>query len=111
MRERLVWATQRNGLLELAPRLPPGRYAVVVRAGAQGTDSGPSLAIQLGTDPPGRVALESAAPPVWRERDYATQLSWSGGRLPIRLELGQVSRQDPARLAYVDTIEIRRLPP
>src|SRR6185436_3265258 len=26
-RERLVWASQRNGALELAPHLPPGRYA------------------------------------------------------------------------------------
>ncbi|HEY7140763.1 MAG TPA: hypothetical protein VIE44_11725 [Methylomirabilota bacterium] len=111
MRERLAWATQRNAVLELAPRLPPGRYAVVIRAGAQGTDTGPSLAIQLGTDAPRRVPLESAAPPVWREREYASEIRWSGGRLPIRLELGQVSRQDPVRLAYVDAIEIRRLFP
>jgi hypothetical protein len=110
-RERLVWATQRNGILELAPRLRPGRYGVVVRAGAQGADSGPSLAIQLGMDPPRRVDLESAAPPVWREREYALEIQWSGGRLPIRLELQQVSRQDPVRLAYIDTVEIRRLPP
>jgi hypothetical protein len=111
LRERLVWATQRNGVLELAPRLRPGRYRIIVRAGAQGRDSGPSLVLQLGTDPPQRVGLESAAPPGWREREYAFDVHWSGGRLPIRLELGQVSRQDPPRLAYVDAVEIQRLPP
>jgi hypothetical protein len=79
--------------------------------GAQGIDSGPSLALQLATDPPQRVDLESAAPPGWRERDYAFDVRWPGGRLPIRLELGQVSRQAPVRLAYVDTVEIQRLPP
>jgi hypothetical protein len=109
--ERLVWATQRNGVLELAPRLRPGRYGIIVRAGAQATDSGPSLAIQAGADPPQRVSLESATPPVWREREYAIEVRWPGGRLPIRLELGQVSRQDPVRLAYVDAVEIRRLTP
>jgi hypothetical protein len=69
------------------------------------------LVIQAGADPPQHVVLESAVPPVWREREYPVEIQWSGGRLPIRLELGQVSRQDPVRLAYVDTIEIRRLPP
>ena len=110
-RERLVWATQRNGVLEMAPRLRPGRYGIVVRAGAQAVDSGPALLIEAGAAPPQHVVLESAVPPVWREREYAVEIQWSGGRLPIRLELGQVSRQDPVRLAYVDTIEIRRLPP
>ena len=57
------------------------------------------------------VVLERAEPPVWREGAYPVEIRWAGGRLPIRLELGQVSRQDPVRLAYVDTIEIRRLPP
>jgi hypothetical protein len=109
--ERLVWAAQRNGTLELEPRLRPGRYRVVVRAGAQGSDAGPSLTIRLATDPPQRVDLESAAPPVWREREYALDVRWSGGRLPIRLELGAVSRQEPLRLAYIDSVEIRRLPP
>jgi hypothetical protein len=56
------------------------------------------------------VGLESAAPPVWREREYAFEVQWSGGRLPIRLALGQISRQDPVRLAYVDAIEIQPLP-
>jgi hypothetical protein len=110
-RERLVWASQRDGVLELAPRLGPGHYRVVVRAGAQAADSGPALVIQAGTDPPQHVVLESAVPPVWREAEYPVEIQWPGGRLPIRLQLGQVSRQDPVRLAYVDTIEIRRLPP
>jgi hypothetical protein len=110
-RERLVWASQRNGVLDLAPRLRPGRYGIIVRAGAQGTDSGPTLAIQAGAESPQRVSLESAMPPVWREREYAIEICWLGGRLPIRLELGQVSRENPVRLAYVDAVEIRRLPP
>jgi hypothetical protein len=108
-REGLVWATQRSGALELAPRLRPGRYRVTVRVGSQGVDSGPSLMLQLGTDPPQRVGLEGALPPAWREQEYGGEVHWSGGRLPIRLELGQVSRQDPLRLAYVDTVEIQRL--
>jgi hypothetical protein len=61
--------------------------------------------------PPQRVSLESAAPPRWREQEYVFDVRWPGGRLPIRLELGHVSRQEPVRLAYVDTIEIQRLPP
>ena len=110
-RERLVWATQRNGTLELSPRLHPGHYRIAVRAGAQGVDSGPTLVLYLGTDPPHRVSLESSAPPDWREQEYAFDVHWPGGRLPIRLELGDVSRQEPARLAYVDAVEIQRLSP
>jgi hypothetical protein len=110
-RERLVWATRSEGVLELAPRLGPGHYRVTVRAGAQGADLGPSLALRLGTDPPQRVGLESAAPPRWREREYVFDVRWPGGRLPIRLEFGGVSRREPVRLAYVDTVEIRRLLP
>ena len=56
-------------------------------------------------------ALESAMPPVWREHDYQAEVDWRGGRLPIRVELGRISRQNPARFAYVDAIEIRRLAP
>jgi hypothetical protein len=108
--ERLVWAAQRNGVLELAPRLPPGRYGIIVRAGAQAADGGPALSIQAGTDAPEPVSLESATPPLWREREYSIEVSWAGGRLPIRLELGPISQQDPVRLAYVDRVEVRRLP-
>jgi hypothetical protein len=57
------------------------------------------------------VVLEAASPPAWREADHAVEIEWPGGRLPIRLELGQVSRRDPVRLAYIDAIEIRRLSP
>jgi hypothetical protein len=111
VRERLVWATQSDGVLELAPRLGPGHYRVAVRVGAQAVDSGPWLALRLGTDPPRRLGLETAAPPAWREREYAADVRWPGGRFPIRLELGQISRQEPPRLAYVDAVEIERLPP
>jgi hypothetical protein len=79
--------------------------------GAQGIDAGPSLTLQLAADPPRRVDLESVAPPGWREQEYALDVRWAGGRLPIRLELGQVSREEPVRLGYVDAVEIQRLPP
>jgi hypothetical protein len=108
-RERLVWAAQRNGALELAPHLPRGRYAIVVRAGAQAMDGAPSLVVRLSAEPVLDVPLESATPPVWREQDYRTEIEWRGGRLPIRLELGRISRRNPARFAYIDAIEIRRL--
>jgi hypothetical protein len=111
IRERLVWATQSDGVLELAPRLGPGRYRVTVRVGAQGIDAGPLLLLQLATDPPQRVGLETAVPPRWREGTYAVDVRWPGGRLPIRLELEHISRQEPLRLAYVDAVEIERLPP
>jgi hypothetical protein len=110
-RERLVWATQRNGVLELSPRVPAGRYRVAVVAGAQARDGAPTLAIQVGAGSPQSMTLESAAPPVWRERAYEVEVDWPGGRLPIRLELGQISRQNPERLAYVNAIEVRRLGP
>ncbi len=108
-----AWSGRHSGMgcwrwLRACARVATG---IVVRAGAQAVDSGPALLIEAGAAPPQHVVLESAVPPVWREREYAVEIQWSGGRLPIRLELGQVSRQDPVRLAYVDTIEIRRLPP
>ncbi len=110
-RERLVWATQRNGVLELGPRVPAGRYRVAVVAGAQAQAGAPTLAIQVGAGSPQSMALESAAPPVWRERAYEVEVDWPGGRLPIRLELSQISRQNPERFAYVNAIEVRRLGP
>jgi hypothetical protein len=111
IRERLVWATQRDSVLELAPRLPPGRYGIVVRAGAQATDGAPALLVRLGAAPSLDVPLESAPPPTWREHDYVAEVTWGGGRLPIRVELDRISRLKPVRLAYVDAIEIRRLAP
>ena len=108
-RERVVWAGQRSGALELAPRLGPGHYRVVVVAGAQATDGRPSLTVRLGTEPPHEASLESALPPRWRERGYDFDVRWPGGRLPIRLELGALSRRDPTQLAYLDHIDIQRL--
>jgi hypothetical protein len=111
IQERLVWAAQRKGVLELAPHLLPGRYAVVVRAGAQATDGAPSLVVRLGADAALDVALESATPPVWREQEYRAEIDWRGGRLTIRLELGRISRQNPVRFAYIGAIDCRRLGP
>jgi hypothetical protein len=110
-RERLVWAGQRNGVLDLAPRLGPGHYRVAVVAGAQGADGRPSLSVRLGAEPPLEVALDSAPPPRWRERAYTFDVRWPGGRLPIRLELGALSRRDPIQLAYLDRIDIQRIEP
>ena len=85
-RERLVWATQGEGVLELAPRLGPGHYRVAVRAGAQGADFGPSLALQLGTDSP------AARGP--RERG-ATPLA--GARIRVRRPVAGRPAPDPSR--------------
>ena len=100
--------SSRSGSLRATP---PGRYAVVVRAGAQATDGAASLVVRLGAERALDVPLESAMPPVWREHDYRAEGDWRGGRLPIRVELGRISRQNPARFAYGDAIVIRRLAP
>jgi hypothetical protein len=110
-RERLVWAGHRDGVLELAPRLGPGHYRIAVVAGAQSAEGRPSLSVRLGTDAAHEVTLDSAPPPRWRERAYTFDVRWSGGRLPVRLELGALSRRDPIQLAYLDRIEIQRVDP
>ena len=110
-RERLVWAGQRAGILELAPRLGPGHYRITVVAGAQGAEGRPSLSVRLGADAAQEVTLDSAPPPRWRERAYTFEVRWPGGRLPVRLELGALSRRDPIQLAYLDYIDIQRVGP
>ena len=61
------------------------------------------------------AALESASRARRRRcggsRTTGPRSTGAGGRLPIRLELGRISRQNPERFAYVDAIEIRRLGP
>ncbi len=109
--ERLVWAAQRDSRLEIAPRLPRGRYRLQLRVGSQGAGAVPVLALEVGGASLGRSPLESASPPAWRERDYAAEIRWSGGRLPIRMELIGISPHDPVALAYVDSLRIVRLPP
>jgi hypothetical protein len=108
-RERLVWAAQRSGEVELAPRLPPGRYRVLVSAGAQGAPGSPRLRIGLDGSAGSSVPMDSAVPPAWRERDYVAEVAWAGGRLPIRIELGEVSGATPARLAYVRAVRVTAL--
>jgi hypothetical protein len=110
-RARLVWAGQHEGALKLAPRLWPGHYRILVRAGGQASDGAPALTVQIGADPPQRVTLRVASPPAWREDDYGFEVRWEGGRLPIRLGLTLLSRADPVRLAYLDAVAIRPLPP
>ena len=107
-RERLVWAGQHNGTLELAPHLPPGHYRVVLRAAAQATDGTALVTLWLDSQSAYRVSLPTAAPPSWRESVYGLDVDWGGGRLPIRLDLARVSRQDPVPLVYLDAIEITR---
>jgi hypothetical protein len=108
LRERLVWAAQRPAVLELAPRIPRGDYRLVVRAGAQGEPAGVSLRIRAGDGVDTVLPIDAGAAPVWREREYAADVVWPGGRLPIRLELTGISRTDPQRFAYLDAIEVRR---
>jgi hypothetical protein len=110
-RERLVWAAQRAAVVDLAPRLRAGRYEVRIVGGSQGEPSGPLLSVRLGGAAQPAQPMAGAVPPAWRERDYVFELPWSGGRLPIRIELSEVARDPPSRRAYVRAIEIRRLPP
>jgi hypothetical protein len=107
-RERLVWAAQRPGAVELAPHLDPGRYRVIVSAGAQGAAGGPGLRIWLDGGVGSAVPMDTAMPPVWLERDYVADVAWAGGRLPIRVELAEVSAAPP-RLAYVRAVRITAL--
>jgi hypothetical protein len=104
--ERLVWAAQRPGVIELAPRLRPGDYRIVVSAGAQGAPERPTLGIQLDRGIEVLVPMDAAVAPTWLERDYVAEIAWPGGRLPIRVELAGVSRTTPARLAYVRAIGV-----
>jgi hypothetical protein len=54
--------------------------------------------------------MAAATPPAWHERDYVADIGWPGGRLPIRVELTEVSGAAPVRLAYVRAIRITALP-
>lgn len=104
LHDRLVWAAQRDASLDLAPRLPPGRYRVTVRIGGQGRDGGPGLSLWIGPSLVHRSVVEGAAPPAWREREYRVHVDWGGGRLPLRVEIVNVSREEPVRNAYISVI-------
>jgi hypothetical protein len=108
---KAVWAAQRPAVVTIAPWLPPGRYRLVVRAGAMGPEGGPRLTVWVGDAVVQAVALASTPPPVWRSADYASEMTWSGGRLPVRLELGDVSSRDPIRVAYLEHLRLERLAP
>lgn len=108
-RERLVWAMRRAGAIELAPRLRPGEYRIVVTAGAQGAPQGPTIRLELDGRAMDLVPMAAASPPAWLERDYVADVAWPGGRLPIRVELAEVSATAPARLAYIQRIEVTAL--
>jgi hypothetical protein len=108
-RERLVWAAQGPGAIELAPWLRAGEYRLAVSAGAQGTPEGPTLRIQLNGGARDLVPMDAAVRPAWLERDYVVELAWPGGRLPIRIELAEVSGSAPVRLAYVRAVRITPL--
>jgi len=109
-RERLVWTARRAGAIELAPRLRSGQYRIAVTAGAQGPPEGPTIRLELDGRVTSVVPMATASPPVWLERDYAATIAWAGGRLPIRVEVTHVSAIPPARLAYVDKIEVTAIP-
>jgi hypothetical protein len=108
---KTVWAAQRPAVVAIAPWLPPGRYRLVVRAGATGSDRGPRLTVRMSDAVIQDVALAWTPPPVWRSADYSAEVVWSGGRLPVRLELGDVSPRDPIRLAYLEHLRLERLAP
>jgi hypothetical protein len=108
-RERLVWAARGPGAIELAPSLRPGPYRLAVRAGAQGAPDGPTLRIRLDGGARDAQPMAAAPSPAWLERDYVTEIAWRGGRLPIRVELEEVSGTAPARLAYVRSVRITAL--
>ena len=110
--DRVVWAAQGPSVVTVAPRLPAGRYRLILRAGAQAGDAvPPRLTIHAGEAPPWRVALDAAEPPVWRERDYPLEVRTAGGRVPVRIELAGIASHPPIRLAYLRSLEIIRLGP
>jgi hypothetical protein len=76
-----------------------------------GPDGGPKLTVRVGDAVIHEVTLASAPPPVWRSADYASEVLWSGGRLAVRFELGDVSPRDPIRLAYLEHLRLERLAP
>jgi hypothetical protein len=111
LQSRGVWAVQRQAVVAVAPRLPAGRYRVIVRAGASGSADGPRLLVRASGAIVHDGTLATAPPPAWRSADYAFEVVWAGGRLPLRLEFPDVSARDPVRLAYVEHMRIERLGP
>ena len=103
---RLTFALTLNPAVDWAVTL---RHPRIVRP--HRVDRSWELSVRLGTEAPHEMGLESATPPRWRERGYDFDVRWRGGRLPIRLELGALSRRDPIQLAHLDRIEIRRIGP
>jgi hypothetical protein len=95
----------------VAPWLPAGRYRLIVRAGATGPVDGPRLTVRAADAVVREATLAAAPPPAWRSADYAAEVVWSGGRLPVALEFADVSPGDPIRLAYVEHLRIERLGP
>jgi hypothetical protein len=106
-----VWAVQRQAIVAVAPWLPAGRYRLIVRAGATGPLDGPRLTVRAADTVVHEATLAAAPPPAWRSADYAGEVVWSGGRLPVALEFTDVSAGDPIRLAYVEHLRIERLGP
>jgi hypothetical protein len=110
-RVEAVWAVQRQAVVTVAPWLPAGRYRLTVRAGATGPANGPKLTVRVAEAVLHEVTLAAARPPAWRVADYASEVAWSGGRLPMRLEFADVSARDPVRLAYLEYLRVERLGP
>jgi len=108
-RESLAWATRGNADIELAPRLRGGRYEIRIVAGSQGRPIGPTMSVLLGSVARPSVPLPGAIPPAWTERAYVSEISWPGGRLPIRVEFTEVASDSRSRNVYLHTIDIRRL--
>jgi hypothetical protein len=84
---------------------------VVVHAGAQADAPGLALRVRAGGEGGATVPLASLPAPAWRERGYAAELAWPGGRLPIRVQVTGVARGEPARFAYLRAVEVLRIDP
>jgi hypothetical protein len=111
VRERLVWAAQRDADLTITPRLPAGRYRLTLLVGATGESPGLTLAMTAGPEARAPVPVDLAPPPAWRESEHVCEVTWAGGRLPVRIQMRGISRREPSRFAYVDRLRIERLTP
>ena len=65
----------------------------------------------LGADSPVVLPLDGAPPPAWRESEVSREVTWPGGRLPVRIQIDGISRRAPVRFAYLDRLHVERLAP
>ncbi|MCU0580156.1 MAG: hypothetical protein MUF69_11535, partial [Desulfobacterota bacterium] len=107
--ERVIRVASRDMTLAWAPRIPAGSLRLTAAVGAQGSGERPRLQGRVGEWEFLAAPLPTAPPPRWQETEWQRTFTWTGGRLPVLLEITNISRQDPLRLAYVRWIRIDRL--